>query len=51
MKVARSTQGEFYVATFHHENMKKYVELHGGSICVETYPGVIEAEKNIDNED
>ena len=30
--------------------MNKYVELHSGRIYVETDPGDIEVEKNIDNE-
>ena len=47
LKVSMSTQRKFYVETVHHKNMRKYVELHSGSICVETDPGVIEAEKNI----
>ena len=50
LKVARSTQGKGYVATGFHENMKKSVELLRGSIYVETDPGAIEAERNIDNE-
>ena len=50
MKVARSIQGESYVATVHHKNMKKSVELHSGSILIETDPGVIEADKNLGNE-
>ena len=50
LKVARYTQGGGYLATAHHKKMKKYVELHIASICVETDTGVIEAGKNIDNE-
>ena len=50
LKVARSTQRKVYVATVYHKNMKKFINLHSGIICVETDTGVIEAEKNIDNE-
>ena len=50
LKVESSTWGKGYVATVHHKNMNKYVELHSGRICVETDPGDIEVEKNIDNE-
>ena len=45
LKVARSTQWKGYVATDHHKNINKSVELHSGIICVETDPNVIEAYK------
>ena len=50
LKVARYTQEEGYVATVHHENMKKSVELYSGIILVEIDHDAIEAEINIGNE-
>ena len=50
MEVERFTKGKGYVATVHHRNMKRCVELLSGIIRVETEPDVIEADKNIDNE-
>ena len=50
LKVETFTWVKGYVATVHHKNMNKSIELHSGRICVETDPGAIEAEKNLDNE-